>query len=351
MTDPPSTLDGALAVLRWLGDPRPSPAGDRVAYVQTWLDVAGDTVASRVGVVPVAGGDTVWLGPGDSPRWSPDGRRLVVCRRDGAGPSELWLVEFDPGDARHWGGARPGEARQLTAGPDGWASEPAWSPDGERIGYTRTYRTESLDGVRVDGLPGLYQTRRTVQVVDLHGTPQWTVDGDAYHPQWTPDGSRLAFLTTRFGPRPDLCWTDGERIVRVTDGAGPVRGYAWSPDGGTLAYLGHRHGDAADANLRLWTVGVRRRRTGRAERGLAAGAGQPGARRRPPGYRRRAGRLVGGLRAGLRRGVRRRSRPARLVRPRYRRQRSGLRRRARLPVSGGGRRRAGVRAQRSGQPR
>jgi len=215
--------------LRWLRDTRVAPAGDRVAYVETSLDHAADAVVSRVGVVPAGGGPTRWLGPGESPCWSPDGRSLALCRAGG-----LWLVDV-----------ASGAAHALTA--DEGVTEPAWSPDGARLAYTRDVLVPSPDGSRVDGLPGFYRREREIRVVARDGRPLWTVDG--HGPRWSPAGERLAFLS------PDLCWVDGAGPVhRVTDGAGPVRGFAWSPDGRQLAYLGHRHGTAADVNLRLWVA-------------------------------------------------------------------------------------------------
>src|SRR5215470_12186928 len=104
---PESTLDTALAALRWVGEPAPSPAGDRVAYVETWLDHAADAVASRVGVVPAEGGATVWLGAGHSPRWAPDGRRLALCRH-----ARLWLVEPDAGAGRWLTPVAPGDVSE-----------------------------------------------------------------------------------------------------------------------------------------------------------------------------------------------------------------------------------------------
>ncbi|GAA2577313.1 hypothetical protein GCM10010399_03770 [Dactylosporangium fulvum] len=231
--------DERTADLRWLSDPRLSPAGDRVAYVERALDHAADAVVSRVGVVAAGGGPTTWLGDGEAPGWSPDGRRLAVCRA-----GALWMLDL-----------ATGAARCLAAAGGGRVTEPAWSPDGTRLAFTRVALVESLDGSRVDGLPGLYARRRRIEVIDHGGRPLWTVPDDSYGPQWSPDGARLGFLTTRFGARPDLCHLDAAGagpVTRVTDGTGPVRGFAWSSDGTRLAYLGHRHGDAGDVNLRLW---------------------------------------------------------------------------------------------------
>ncbi|GAA4572262.1 S9 family peptidase [Micromonospora coerulea] len=225
--------------LRWLADPQVSPAGDRVAYVERSLDHAADAVASRVGVVPTGGGPTTWLGEGEAPRWSPDGSRLAVCRA-----GELWVLDAASGAGRPLHGAT--------------AAEPTWSPDGTRLAYTRVELVESPDGSRVDALSGLYLRHRQVEVVGHDRRPLWTFR-NGYGPRWSPDGMRLGFLTTRFGPRPDLCWVDAAGsgpVTRVTDGAGPVRGFAWSPDGRRLAYLSHRHGDAGDVNLRLWLADV-----------------------------------------------------------------------------------------------
>jgi len=229
VTDGPRPLDD----LRLVDDPRLAPAGDRVAYVERSLDRARDAVVSRVGVVAVSGGPAVWLGEGEAPRWSPDGTRLALCR-DG----DIWCVD-----------APTGHGRPVVRG--GGAVEAVWSPDGARLACAFSTLAASPDGSRVDGLPGTYLRRDEIRVVDQDGRPLWTVAGR--HPRWSPAGGRLGFLDTRFGHRGDLCWTDGSgTVTRVTDGAGPVRGFSWSPDGGRLAYLGHRQGDAADANLRLW---------------------------------------------------------------------------------------------------
>ncbi|GAA1874755.1 S9 family peptidase [Asanoa iriomotensis] len=223
--------------LRWLADPRLSPDGTRVAYVSRSLDHDADLVASRVGVVPVGGGPTVWFGTGAAPRWSPDGRLLAVSRGE-----TLWVVDV-----------ATGAERQIARQGGGEVTEAVWSADGHLLAVARAAIVESANGIRVDGLPGFYRRHRRIQVVDLDGRPQWTLPGDARAPQWSPQGARLAFLTDRFSGWGDLCVATGpDQIERVTDGAGPVRGFAWCPDGARLAYLGHKHGDAGDVNLRLF---------------------------------------------------------------------------------------------------
>src|SRR5207253_1121130 len=59
-----------------------------------------------------------------SPQWSPDGRRIAFLstRR---GKPQIFLIPVDGG-----------EARPLTALPQGVGSGPAWSPDGQRIAFS-----------------------------------------------------------------------------------------------------------------------------------------------------------------------------------------------------------------------
>ena len=84
-----------------------SPAGDRIALAR----MAGDF---QLVTISPDGRDEKLLGPGEQPKWSPDGRHLVYMRRSGAGRSDLWVCDADGSDPR-----------QITFFGD--ASQPAWS--------------------------------------------------------------------------------------------------------------------------------------------------------------------------------------------------------------------------------
>jgi dipeptidyl aminopeptidase/acylaminoacyl peptidase/CubicO group peptidase (beta-lactamase class C family) len=103
-------------------------------------------------------------------------------------------------------------------------SQPALSPDGERVVYV----VRTLDAGEDRNVDQLWT------VPTSGGTPRRLTTGqDDASPAWSPDGSRIAFVRDR---QIHLLPTDGGEPERVTDlplGAGaPV----WSPDGARLAF-------------------------------------------------------------------------------------------------------------------
>ncbi len=78
-------------------DPQISPDGTRVAFVRNSFDVMKDRSRSRLWVVNAEGSDlrplTDGAGNESTPRWSPDGKRLVYVS-DASGSAQLhclWL--------------------------------------------------------------------------------------------------------------------------------------------------------------------------------------------------------------------------------------------------------------------
>jgi hypothetical protein len=85
---------------------------------------------SRLALLDAAGGNLRYLSPPDdrrdyfSPRWAPDGRRLVVGARDERGFYTLRIIDTAGALLAEW---RPGP---------GILSAPAWSPDGRTIFFS-----------------------------------------------------------------------------------------------------------------------------------------------------------------------------------------------------------------------
>ncbi|HEX2908195.1 MAG TPA: S9 family peptidase [Phototrophicaceae bacterium] len=116
-----------LYQLVYVEDPRISPNGRWVAYVQTTVDKFENGYKRNIWLAPTAGGQPIQLtrsGKDTQPRWSPDGRTLAFTSGRFEKPQIYLLPVSEPG----------GEPRQLTKLTNG-ASGPAWSPDGQHIAF------------------------------------------------------------------------------------------------------------------------------------------------------------------------------------------------------------------------
>lgn len=288
-----------LYALRFVGDPRLSPEGSRVAFVVTVADRERNDYRSRIWLAPTDGSAlprplTAGTGKDNSPRWSPDGRRLAFIsdRAPQTPPAhapagerprpQIWMLDL-----------AGGEARQVTALRQG-AADPGWSPDGTRLvctSQTGGPDDEPLDasqsaeerarerGDRVreittlkykfDGLGFLDGKRRHLFLAELPTgeagiAPARQLTSGDYNdsqPVWSPDGRRIAFISYREPDedvtfRSDLWLLDPDTgdCRKLTGSGGSTTAPAWSPDSAQLAYLGHQKGEGAAAMTRLWTV-------------------------------------------------------------------------------------------------
>lgn len=108
--------------------------------------------------------------------------------------------------------------RQLTSAPDCFDREPAFSPSGEEICFTRLSRDRSVSDVWLVTLDG-----RERRITD---------DSISSKPCWSPDGKAIALFK-----RLSIWVHRGRRARRVAPFASPQNGLAWSPDGSKIFYV------------------------------------------------------------------------------------------------------------------
>jgi TolB protein len=157
-----------------------------------------------------------------NPDWSPDGRWIAYYRRAPGEPGRIFKVRPDGTDVT-----------RLSHDPCDSIScvedvEPAWSPNGRLIAFTRI--DDAIHLVAVD-------------VMRPDGTHVRQVTADGNFPKWSPDGTRLAFnRRTASGKRAVFTIRlDGTHARRLTPGRLKASIYDWSPDGRwILVESGHR---------------------------------------------------------------------------------------------------------------
>lgn len=284
---------------RAASDPRISADGSRVVYIEAWNDRDSDAFRSNLWTVSVNGKDRRRLTEGPwrdfSPRWSPDGERLVylsgrsgkaqirVQRMDTGKELEIpsaqrpltvawstdgkWLAFtapvpvtpaqpawapadllpfLQPGVANHVQlfivPVDGGQARQLTVGEFDHVGEPAWMPDGRTI-------LISAAPIRDPGNPLEGSEIYAIRVADGSRKPLTHHPGPDESPVAAPDGSKIAWVAQEAAPQSYairklyVMNADGSRVKVLAGGLDrDVRCPQWSSDSRTVYFLADDHG-------------------------------------------------------------------------------------------------------------
>jgi acylaminoacyl-peptidase len=251
--------------LEYASDPQISPDGSRVVYVRNFMDVMTDRRRSNLWIVGADGTDprplTTGSGNDASPRWSPDGKRLLYTS-SADGSTQLWLRWMDSGQTAR--------LTQLTGSPGGIA----WSPDGKRLAFSMRVAERPEPFAEMPPAPEGAEWAEAPRVIRrlnyrfdgrgyvgdgyTHlfvlpaegGTPRQLTHGKFNHgarPSWTPDGRALVFSANReadweYDPQDTEVYrvdVATGTITALTDRQGPDNGPVVSPDGRHVAYLGY----------------------------------------------------------------------------------------------------------------
>ena len=205
--------------LEYAADPQIAPDGERVVYARSFMDKMKDRRASRLWVV---GSDGTGHRPitepdvrASQPRWSPSGDRIAyVAATEGDG-AEVYVRWMDTGQTAR--------LTQLDASPSGLA----WSPDGEHLAFSMFVEAPAEPFAKMPSPPDGADWAESPDVVTQ---TYYRADGGGY----TEKGHSQLFVLDADGGTPRQLTDDP-----YDHGGAPV----WTPDGETLLISANRHDD------------------------------------------------------------------------------------------------------------
>ncbi len=250
--------------LEFASDPQISPGGTKIVYGRNFMDIMNDRPRSNLWVINFDGSENRPLTSGNnnysSPRWSPDGKRLVfVSNEDGS--SQIYMCWMDTGNTA--------KISHLLESPGNLV----WSSDGKWIAFTMFVPSLPKQFVKMPPKPqGAEWAKPSIYIDKVHyrqdgqgyvrdgytqvfilpaegGTPRQLTSGEFNQDgslAWAPDCKSILFSANRhedweYDPRNSEIYrvsvADG-LISALTDRHGPDNSPAISPDGKKIAYLG-----------------------------------------------------------------------------------------------------------------
>jgi len=199
-------------------DPQVSPDGAKVVFVRNFSDIMKDKKRSNLWMVDFEGQDLRPLTTGNandfSPRWSPDGKRLLYAS-SAEGSVQIFVRWLDTG-----------QTAKVTSVQKSPASM-SWSPDGRWIAFAMLVPEETKPFAELPTKPDGADWAKPAKVIQKL---LYRADGEGY----LEDGYSQVFVVTADGGTP-------RQLTRgAFDHSGPL---SWTPDGRTIIFSANRHDD------------------------------------------------------------------------------------------------------------
>ena len=229
-----------------------SPDGSNILFERLFQPTAGlPTIPDEVMRVNADGSGLTQIGTctgacigNDDPSYSPDGQQIVYTRlmqtADGSLRLGVWVMDAN--------GSDPHQITQLSGPATTEDHEPAWSPDGRSIVFTRINdAVEPLNQQALFIVPSAGGDPRQV-------TP-WALNAGGAN--WSPDGAKILFESYRDCPcnvtsQVYTVAPDGSALTQLTT-AGRNIEPNWSPDGTMIIYA-HQPGVGPHHFPDLWEM-------------------------------------------------------------------------------------------------
>jgi len=214
-----------------------SPDGDRIAFV--WISDGG--TARRIYIKRIGEESMTALAPDGgeqfSPAWSPDGRRIAYLARSSDGLGLYVAASTSDGAA---------QKIFIPQEPSHWDQGAlSWSPDGKSLIFPDHNGSQPNSSI--------FQLDLATRNVRSITSPPSGWEGDL-NPAYSPDGTKIAFTRASETAVRDIYWmavADG-RVHQLTSDRMNIDSLTWSSDSGSILFSSNRGGKYG-----LWRMGLK----------------------------------------------------------------------------------------------